>query len=223
MNGIHDLGGMHGLGPILNEENEPYFHHEWERRVFPLFASLFVGGHFNVDEFRHAIERMDPAHYLEASYYEHWLHAFETLLLEKGVITADELWGGSTPAPCAPGTPVLTQDIVAMVVSTGVPGASVTILLPALRPETGFGQKTSTQPPTPACRVTCAGKSAVLRPIMACSSRRTPRRTVWANILSTSTASASPRWNCGARRARTTCTSICGTTIWRKHEHCDTA
>ena len=83
MNGIHDLGGMHGLGPILNEENEPYFHHEWERRVFPLFASLFVGGHFNVDEFRHAIERMDPAHYLEASYYEHWLHAFETLLLEK--------------------------------------------------------------------------------------------------------------------------------------------
>ena len=119
MNGIHDLGGMHGLGPILNEENEPYFHHEWERRVFPLFASLFVGGHFNVDEFRHAIERMDPAHYLEASYYEHWLHAFETLLLEKGVITADELWGGSTPAPCAPGTPVLTQDIVALVVSTG--------------------------------------------------------------------------------------------------------
>jgi nitrile hydratase len=84
--------------PILNEENEPYFHHEWERRVFPLFASLFVGGHFNVDEFRHAIERMDPAHYLEASYYEHWLHAFETLLLEKGVI-ADELWGGSTLPP----------------------------------------------------------------------------------------------------------------------------
>ena len=42
MNGIHDLGGMHGLGPIPTEENEPYFHHEWERRVFPLFASLFV-------------------------------------------------------------------------------------------------------------------------------------------------------------------------------------
>ncbi len=34
MNGIHDLGGMHGLGPILNEENEPYFHHEWERGYF---------------------------------------------------------------------------------------------------------------------------------------------------------------------------------------------
>lgn len=78
------IWGMHGLGPIPTEENEPYFHHEWERRVFPLFASLFVGGHFNVDEFRHAIERMAPTEYLQSSYYEHWLHAFETLLLAKG-------------------------------------------------------------------------------------------------------------------------------------------
>ncbi|MEC5344932.1 nitrile hydratase subunit beta [Brenneria populi] len=119
MNGIHDLGGMHGLGPIITEENEPNFHYDWERRVFPLFASLFVGGHFNVDEFRHAIERMDPAHYLEASYYEHWLHAFETLLLEKGVITLDELRGTAKPTPAAPGTPVLTKEMVQPVVSTG--------------------------------------------------------------------------------------------------------
>ncbi len=50
MNGIHDMGGMHGYGPIIAEENEPYFHHEWERQAFPLFASLYVGGHFNLDE-----------------------------------------------------------------------------------------------------------------------------------------------------------------------------
>jgi len=93
MNGIHDLGGMHGMGAVTTEENEPPFHHEWERRTFSLFASLFVGGHFNVDMFRHAIERMNPAHYLEESYYEHWMHAFETLLLEKGVITPEELAG----------------------------------------------------------------------------------------------------------------------------------
>ncbi|WP_275576012.1 SH3-like domain-containing protein [Pseudomonas syringae] len=61
MNGIHDLGGMHGFGPVLTEEHEPIFHHDWERRVFPLFASLFVGGYFNVDEFRHAIESMETA------------------------------------------------------------------------------------------------------------------------------------------------------------------
>ncbi|WNC11010.1 nitrile hydratase subunit beta [Pseudomonas coleopterorum] len=52
MNGIHDLGGLHGFGPVLAEEDEPVFHHDWERRIFPLFAALFAGGHFNVDEFR---------------------------------------------------------------------------------------------------------------------------------------------------------------------------
>jgi nitrile hydratase beta subunit len=91
MNGIHDLGGMHGLGPIVPEPDEPVFHHDWEKRMFAMFIAAFGGGHFNVDEFRHAIERMDPADYLRSSYYEHWLHSLETLLLEKGVLTEAEL------------------------------------------------------------------------------------------------------------------------------------
>ncbi len=91
MNGIHDLGGMHGMGPVEPEPNEPIFHEEWERRMFAMFIAAFAGGHYNVDQFRHAIERMDPAHYLESSYYEHWLHALETLLVENGAITREEL------------------------------------------------------------------------------------------------------------------------------------
>lgn len=91
MNGIHDLGGMDGLGPINPEPNEPVFHEAWERRMMGMFVCCFAGGHYNVDEFRHAIERMDPAHYLETSYYEHWLNALETLLTEKGVVTREEL------------------------------------------------------------------------------------------------------------------------------------
>ena len=90
MNGIHDLGGMHGLGPIEREENEPVFHQDWEKRAFSLFLGLAPYRFFNIDELRHAIERMNPAEYLESSYYEHWLHAYETLLVEKGAITADE-------------------------------------------------------------------------------------------------------------------------------------
>ena len=119
MNGIHDLGGMHGFGPVLPDENEPVFHYDWERKIFPLFASLFVGGYFNVDEFRHAIERMEPAEYLQSSYYEHWLHAFETLLLEKGVISADELQGKVKPSSPAHPPAVLTPDIVEAVVLGG--------------------------------------------------------------------------------------------------------
>ena len=91
MNGIHDLGGMHGMGPIVREENEPVFHADWERRIFGMFFANFAAGHFNVDEFRHGIERMTPAHYLESSYYEHWLDTMITNLIAKGVITQQEL------------------------------------------------------------------------------------------------------------------------------------
>ncbi len=91
MNGMHDLGGMHGMGPIDPEANEPVFHTDWERRVFGLFITTFAGGHFNVDEFRHGIERMEPAEYLGSSYYEHWLHSIEALLIEKGVISRKDL------------------------------------------------------------------------------------------------------------------------------------
>lgn len=91
MNGIHDLGGMHGLGPIAAETNEPVFHADWERRVFGVMIATFAGGNYNVDEFRHGIERMKPADYLSTSYYEHWLHTIEANLIEKGVITRQEL------------------------------------------------------------------------------------------------------------------------------------
>ena len=91
MNGIHDLGGMHGLGPIRPEPDEPVFHEDWERRMFGLMIATFGGGQFNVDEFRHAIERMDPAHYLESSYYEHWLTALETVLAGSWLLSEADL------------------------------------------------------------------------------------------------------------------------------------
>ncbi len=102
MNGIHDLGGMHGHGGVQREPNEPNFHAPWETRVFGLLFTVFAGGHCNVDEFRHAIERMAPADYLTTSYYEHWLHAFETILVEKGVIKQSELeakWAALAKGP----------------------------------------------------------------------------------------------------------------------------
>ena len=90
MNGVHDLGGMHGLGPIERERDEPLFHDEWEKRVFALFFGIAPHGFYNLDEFRHAIERMGAREYLDSSYYEHWLAAYETLLIEKGAISSEE-------------------------------------------------------------------------------------------------------------------------------------
>jgi len=87
MDGIHDLGGMEGFGPIEREADEPVFHHDWERRAF---AHEFVIG-ANLDEGRHAIERLDPVTYLTTSYYERWHLSHEMLLIEKGVLTAEEI------------------------------------------------------------------------------------------------------------------------------------
>lgn len=90
MNGIHDMGGMHGMGPINPETDEPVFHADWERRVFALMMAI-PGGIYNIDEFRHAIERMEAAEYLSTSYYEHWLHCLEVLMIEKGQFERAEL------------------------------------------------------------------------------------------------------------------------------------
>jgi nitrile hydratase beta subunit len=91
MNGVHDLGGTDGLGPVVVEENEPVFHAEWERAAFAMFPFPFAAGHFNVDMFRHGIEQMHPAHYLLSPYYEHWAHAAEHFAIKAGAVDPDEL------------------------------------------------------------------------------------------------------------------------------------
>jgi nitrile hydratase beta subunit len=98
MNGVHDLGGMHGFGPVVREQNEPVFHSDWEKRAFAMVLTAMGRRVYNVDEFRRAIERMPPADYLAATYYEKWLHALESLLVEKGVVTPDELASGHAMA-----------------------------------------------------------------------------------------------------------------------------
>jgi nitrile hydratase len=88
MNGIHDMGGMHGFGPIEREENEPVFHHAWEGRVFAMQRATPVpipGGS------RNNIEHMDPIHYLTSSYYEKWLHARIKGCIDAGVLTSEEV------------------------------------------------------------------------------------------------------------------------------------
>jgi nitrile hydratase len=96
MNGGHDLGGMNGFGPINAEPEatEPVFHADWEKRVFGLTRAAGALGKWNSDMSRHARERQDPAVYLRNSYYENWLVGLEKLLLEAGLVTAEELTTG---------------------------------------------------------------------------------------------------------------------------------
>lgn len=120
MNSIHDMGGMTCFGPVVREENESLFHAPWERRVFAM-TMLSMGRLDTLDAFRHAVERMDPAHYLESSYYEHWLAALETLAVEHGIVTSEELATGVPQTTNVGSHPPLPPEAVPVAVSKGAP------------------------------------------------------------------------------------------------------
>ncbi|HTT13170.1 MAG TPA: SH3-like domain-containing protein [Burkholderiaceae bacterium] len=91
MDGVHDLGGRQGFGTVQYTLNAPAFHAEWEVRANSLYAYAVRAGIFNMDEYRYAIERMDPRHYLAASYYERSLTGLATLCIEKGIVSREDL------------------------------------------------------------------------------------------------------------------------------------
>src|SRR6266498_2071984 len=91
MDGVHDLGGMQGFGRVEREDKEPVFHAPWEAAVLAMMRAGGGRGFFNIDEFRHAIERMRPADYLSATYYEKWLDGIARLFLEKGAVSEAEM------------------------------------------------------------------------------------------------------------------------------------
>ena len=108
MDGIHDLGGRQGFGKVRFAKNAKAFHEPWEVRTNALYGYAVRLGLINMDEYRHAIERMDPRHYLTSGYYERSLTGLATLCVEKGIVTREELErraGGAFPlsAPSAPG------------------------------------------------------------------------------------------------------------------------
>lgn len=82
----HDIGGLDRFGAIDVAEDRQPFHHEWEARVFALNRVLLGQGLYTLDEFRDAIERMDPKRYRESSYYERWLAAIQHILHRKGML-----------------------------------------------------------------------------------------------------------------------------------------
>jgi nitrile hydratase len=92
VDGIHDLGGKEGFGPVVREPNEPIFHAPWEAKVFAIVrAASEAGARSNIDQFRHAVERIDPIAYLTHTYYGRWLGGIENLLVEYGVLTRAEI------------------------------------------------------------------------------------------------------------------------------------
>ena len=99
MDGIHDMGGMHGFGKVEPEPNEPVFHAPWEGRTYAINRALGFAGIWTIDETRAGIERLPPEVYLGSSYYRKWELRLEKLLVEKGLADADELAAGHALRP----------------------------------------------------------------------------------------------------------------------------
>ena len=91
MNGIHDIGGMDGMGPVNPTKWEPNYHAEWEKVAYAFFPFSARAGMFGLDEFRCHLEKLHPLHYLTAFYYEHWVEATEQIGEKKGYWTQEEL------------------------------------------------------------------------------------------------------------------------------------
>ncbi|HTS92581.1 MAG TPA: nitrile hydratase subunit beta [Stellaceae bacterium] len=99
MNGIHDMGGMHGMGPVEPEPNEPVFHAPWEGRVLALNLAMGFHGRWNIDRGRYFRENRHPLDYLSSTYYEIWLKGLEALLVDAGFVRAEELAAGRSLVP----------------------------------------------------------------------------------------------------------------------------
>lgn len=106
MNGIHDMGGMTDFGPVPTDAASP-FHADWEKHVAAINRAV-PEALYTTDEFRDALERLDPIVYLSSTYYERWLAGLERLFLQKGIITREEMTNtldGWRPRPGVAPTP----------------------------------------------------------------------------------------------------------------------
>ena len=121
MNGVHDMGGQQGFGPVLLEANEPLFHAPWESRAMAVTVAMGASGQWNIDLSRSARESLPPTVYLASTYYEIWIRALEKLMLARGMVTQAELASGQLITPPIKVNQVLTRDKVDAALKTGSP------------------------------------------------------------------------------------------------------
>src|SRR5262245_59611416 len=123
MNGIHDMGGMHGMGPIEYETDEPVFHAPWEGRAYAITRLMAAWRKWNLDTTRHSRELIPPAEYLRSSYYEKWIAGLIELMVQHGLVTPTEVETGKAAEGSRKATPPLTAGMVAAMIAKGGPTA----------------------------------------------------------------------------------------------------
>jgi nitrile hydratase len=137
MNGVHDMGGQQGMGPVQYEKNEPVFHSSWEGRIYALNRAMRAWRKWSLDTDRHALETMPPLDYLRMSYYERWVRRLEVQLVSYGLVTPEELKNGKASAASVRATPVFTLATASRWLNRGIASSHD----PAIRPLFKVGQR----------------------------------------------------------------------------------
>ena len=99
MDGVHDMGGMDGFGKVDPEPNEPVFHQRWEGRMLAMSRAISALGAWKIDDGRYGIELLPPQVYLASSYYQRWFLRTSQLLVQRGLVEADEMAAGHALRP----------------------------------------------------------------------------------------------------------------------------
>ena len=121
MNGVHDLGGMHGMGAIKEDKHEPVFHAAWEGRAYGITRAMGGWRLWNLDATRFQRELIAPVDYFRLGYYERWIAGLEELMLRNNLVTPAELESGRPDEGAAVRTPTFTADKVPAFIAKGVP------------------------------------------------------------------------------------------------------
>jgi nitrile hydratase len=119
MNGVHDMGGMQGMGPVEREKNEPVFHQPWEGRIYALVRAMGPWRKWNIDASRHEREVLPAVDYLGMSYYESWTVRLERQLIKSGLVTRKEIEAGKPDSGSAKATPALPAEMVPELIRKG--------------------------------------------------------------------------------------------------------
>ena len=111
MDGMHDLGGRQGFGPIEVDESEEPFHHPWEGRAWAIVRGCRIPGS-TIDWWRHVRELIDPVDYLTRPYFDSWAQTHTAALIDSGLLTLDEIRSGKSATPPLPDArPQRAEDV----------------------------------------------------------------------------------------------------------------
>ncbi len=123
MNGVHDMGGLQDMGPVVSEKNEPVFHAPWEGRIYALTRAMRAWRKWSLDADRHALELMPAVDYLRMSYYERWVHMLEAQLVQSGLASKEEIEHGQPAPGSTKATPVFSLATSDRWLTRGIPSS----------------------------------------------------------------------------------------------------